>query len=94
MVAKVQGVIFAPQKIKKHCSSPHSDPDIVIPVSSDEEDQVLAALNMTERISSQLEMILERLASVETNLQKLDEFFEKFSALATTVESMHRRLTR
>ena len=37
-------------------------------------------------------MILERLASVETKLQKLDEVFEKFSALETTVKSMQTKV--
>ena len=50
-VATVQLVIFAPPEGMMLCSCPRSDPDIVISVSSDEEDQVLVALNMTERIS-------------------------------------------
>ena len=77
---------------KKLCSSPRSEQDIVSPVSFDEEDQALPALKMTERIYSQLGMILERLVSVETKIQKIDEFFEKFSALETTIKSMKMKV--
>ena len=58
---------------KKICESPRSDPNIN--TTSDEgedDDQVLEALNMTERIASQLEMICQTLASVENRLQRLE----------------------
>ena len=50
---------------KKICESPRSDPNIYTTSDESEDDQVLEALNMTERIASQLEMIRQTLASVE-----------------------------
>ena len=54
---------FALQKEKKACNSPRSEPNIGVVFSED--DQVLEALNMTEKIATQLERIFEMLAGVE-----------------------------
>ena len=58
---------------KKVCGSPRSDSDINTVSEEGEDVQVLEAVNMTERIASQLEMICQTLASVENRLQR--EFF-------------------
>ncbi|KAK2564619.1 hypothetical protein P5673_012088 [Acropora cervicornis] len=57
---------------KKICESPRSDPNIITVSEEGEDDQVLEALNVTERIASQLEMICQTLASVENRLQRLE----------------------
>ena len=57
-----------------------------------EDDQVLEALNMTERIASQLEMICQTLASVENRLQRLEGIFERFSDLEKSVNNLHIEL--
>ena len=46
-----------------------------------EDDQVLEALKMTEKIATQLEWIFEMLTGVESTLQNLEGIFESFSAL-------------
>ena len=46
-----------------------------------EDDQVLEALKMTEKIATQLEWIFEMLTGVESTLQNLEGVFESFSAL-------------
>ena len=64
---------------KKACNSPRSEPNIGVVFGED--DQVLEALNMTEKIATQLERIFEMLAGVESRLQNLEGIFERFSAL-------------
>ena len=54
---------------KKACNSPRSEPNISVVFSED--DQVLEALNMTEKIATQLERIFDMLAGVESRLQNL-----------------------
>ena len=75
---------FTSPEGKKICESPRSDPS--------EDDQVLEALNMTERIASQLEMICQTLASVENRLQRLEGIFERFSDLERSVNNLHIEL--
>ena len=60
---------------KKICESPRSDPNVNTASDEGEDDQVFKALNMTERIASQLEMICQTLASVENRLQRLEGIF-------------------
>ena len=78
---------------KKICESPRSDPNINTASDEGEDDQVLKALNMTERIASQLEMICQTLASVENRLQKLEGIFERFSVLERSVNSLQTGLS-
>ena len=82
---------------KKICESPRSDPNINTASDEGEDDQVLEALNMTERIASQLEMICQTLASVENRLQKLEGIFrlifERFSVLERSVNSRQTGLS-
>ena len=75
---------------KTICESPRSDPNTCINTASDEgeDDQVLEALNMTERIASQLEMICQTLASVENRLQRLEGIFERFSVLERSINGL------
>ena len=61
--------ISSPEEKKKICQSPRSHPDINTVSDEGEDEQVLEALNMTERIASQLEMICQTLASVENRLE-------------------------
>ena len=77
---------------KKICESPRSDPNIITVSEEGEDDQVLEALNKTERIASQLEMICQTLASVEKRLQRLEGIFEYFSDLEKLVNSLHIEL--
>ena len=77
---------------KKICESPRSDPNINTTSDEDEDDQVLEALNMTERIASQLEMICQTLASVENRLQRLEGIFERFSALEGSIKCLQTEL--
>ena len=78
---------------KKMCESPCSDPNINTASNEGEDDQVLKALNMTERIASQLEMICQTPASVENRLQKLEGIFERFSVLERSVNSLQTGLS-
>ena len=52
------------------------------------EDKVLRTLNMTQRISAQLDTILERLTNLETKLQRMDDFLERFSCLEKTINKL------
>ena len=78
---------------KKICESPRSDPNINTASGEGEDDKVLEALNMTERIASQLETICNTLASVENRLQRLEGIFERFSALENSVSSLQTGLS-
>ena len=78
---------------KKICESPRSDPNINTTSDESEDDQVLEALNMTERIASQLEMICQTLASVENRLQRLEGIFERFSVLERSINSLQTGLS-
>ena len=78
---------------KKICESPRSDPNINTASDEGEDDQVLEALNMTERIASQLEMICQTLASVENRLQRLEGIFERFSVLERSINSLKTGLS-
>ena len=73
---------------KKICESPRSDP--IVNTASDEgkDDQVLKALNMTERIASQLKRICQTLASVGNRLQGLEGIFERCSVLEMSINSL------
>jgi len=84
--------IFSPEG-KKFCESPRSDPNINTASDEGEDDQVLEALNMTERIASQLEMICQTLVSVKNRLQKLEGIFERFSVLERSVNSRQTGLS-
>ncbi|XP_015754203.1 PREDICTED: uncharacterized protein LOC107333851 [Acropora digitifera] len=77
---------FTSPEGKKICESPRSDPNIITVSEEGEDDQVLEALNMTERIASQLEMICQTLASVENRL------LERFSDLERSVNNLHIEL--
>ena len=77
---------------KKICESPRSDLNINTTSDEGEDDQVLEALNMTERIVSQLEMICQMLASVENRLQRLEGIFECFSVLEGSINSLQTGL--
>ena len=77
---------------KKICESPHTDPNMITVSEEGEDNQVLEALNMTERIASQLEMICQTLASVENRLQRLESIFERFSDLERSVNNLHIEL--
>ena len=83
--------IYFPEE-KKICESPRSDPNINTASDEGEDDQVLEALNMTERIASQLEMICQTLASVENRLQRLEGIFERFSVLEGSINSLQTGL--
>ena len=83
---------FTSPEGKKICESPRSDPNIITVSEEGEDDQVLEALNMTERIASQLEMICQTLASVENRLQRLEGIFERFSDLERSVNNLHIEL--
>ena len=83
---------FTSPEGKKICESPRSDPNIITVSEEGEDDQVLEALNMTERIASQLEMICQTLASVENRLQRLKGIFERFSDLERSVNNLHIEL--
>ena len=83
---------FTSPEGKKICESPLSDPNIITVSEEGEDDQVLEALNMTERIASQLEMICQMLASVENRLQRLEGIFERFSDLERSVNNLHIEL--
>ena len=78
---------------EKICESPRSDPNINTASDEGEGDQVLEALNMTERIASQLEMICQTLASVENRLQRLEGIFERFSVLEKSINSLQTGLS-
>ena len=78
---------------KKICESPRSDPNINTASDEGEDDQVLEALNMAERIASQLELICQTLASVETRLQRLEGIFERFSVLESSINSLQTGLS-
>ena len=78
---------------KKIFESPRSDPNINTVSDEGEDDQVLEALNMTERIASQLEMICQTLASVENRLQNLEGIFERFYVLEKSVNSLQTGLS-
>ena len=78
---------------KKICESPRSDPNINTASDEGEDDQVLEALNMTERIASQLELICQTLASVENRLQRLEGIFERFSVLESSINSLQTGLS-
>ena len=78
---------------KRICESPRSDPNINTASDEGEDDQVLEALNMTERIASQLEMICQTLPSVENRLQKLEGIFERFSVLERSINSLQTGLS-
>ena len=78
---------------KKICESPCSDPNINTASDEGEDDQVLEALNMTERIASQLELICQTLASVENRLQRLEGIFERFSVLESSINSLQTGLS-
>lgn len=86
------GDISSPEG-KKICESPRSDPNINTASGEGEDDKVLEALNMTERIASQLETICNTLASVENRLQRLEGIFERFSALENSVSSLQTGLS-
>ena len=73
---------------KKICESPRSDPNINTGSDEGEDGQVLEALNMTERIASQLELICQTLASVENRLQRLEGLFERFSVLESSINRL------
>ena len=75
---------------KKICESPCSDPNINTASDEGEDDHVLEALNMTERIASQLEMTL---ASVENRLQRLKGISERFSVLESSINSLQTGLS-
>lgn len=77
---------------KKFCDSPCSDPNINAVIGEGEDDQVLEALNMTERIASQLEMICQTLASVANRLQRLEGIFQCFSVLERSANSLQTEL--
>ena len=77
---------------KKICESPRTDPNIITLSEEGEDNQVLEALNMAERIASQLEMICQTLASVENRLQRLEGIFERFSDLERSVNNLHIEL--
>ena len=77
---------------KKACNSPRSEPNIGVVFSED--DQVLEALNMTEKIATQLERIFEMLAGVESRLQNLEGIFERFSALEKSVNKLETELNK
>ena len=83
---------FTSPEGKKICESPRSDPNIITVSEEGEDDQVLEALNTTERIASQLEMICQTLASVENRLQRLEGIFERFSDLERSVNNLHIEL--
>ena len=83
--------ITSPER-KKICESPRSDPNIITVSEEGEDNQVLEALNMTERIASQLEMICQTLASVGNRLQRLEVIFERFSDLERSVNNLHIEL--
>ena len=70
-----------------------TDPNINTTSQEGEDDQVLEALNMTERIASQLEMICQMLASVENRLQGLEGIFECFSVLKRSINSLQTGLS-
>ena len=73
---------------KKICESPRSDPNVNTASDEGEDDQVLKALNMTERIASQLKMICQTLASVENRLQRFQGIFERCSVLERSINSL------
>ena len=75
MLVSAPIAIFALQKEKKACNSPRSEPNISVVFSED--DQVLEALNMTEKIATRLERIFDMLAGVESRLQNLEGIFER-----------------
>ena len=75
-------------KGKKICESPRSDSNVNTASDEGEDDQVLKALNMTERIASQLEMICQTLASVGDRLQRLEVIFERCPVLERSINSL------
>ena len=78
---------------KKICEIPRSGPNINTASDEGEDDQVLEALNMTERSASQLEIICQTLASVENRLQRLEGMFERFSGLESSINSLQTGLS-
>ena len=88
-----QAVVSALRKGEKACNSPRSKPNKSAVFSED--DQVLVALTMTEKIATQLERIFKTLVEVESRLQNLECIFERSSALkksACNLETEFKRL--
>ena len=77
---------------KKICESPRSDPNMNTASDQGENEQLLEALNMTERIASQLEIICQTLARIENRLQILEGIFERFSVLERSINSLQTGL--
>ena len=70
----------------------HKEPFVASEETEAAEDQVLRTLNMTQRISAQLDTVLERLTNVETKLQRVDDFLERFSCLEKTVNKLQNEV--
>ena len=69
----------------------HKEPFLASEETEAAEDQVLRTLNMTQRISAQLNTVLERLTNVETKL-RVDDFLERFSCLEKTVNKLQNEV--
>ena len=89
-------IVISPLLKEKRIARAHVRTQIYLHTTSDEgeDDQVLEALNMTERIAPQLEIICQTLPGVAKILQRLEGIFEHFSVLERSINSLETELNK
>ena len=63
----------------RHSYSPDSK-------NSDDEDQVMAALNLTEGVTKKLDLILERLSKLDSKMEELNKTVKGLQGKVSTLE--------